>query len=249
MKRLLLIAIGAWALTGCHKDSPGKKIVDSLPLSTAPLMVQPAQATQQFLLLNNAALNISITSLNRLNGILSSVMEGPDASMIYTVRRSESHYGTATFTIQFQDVNHAAIDPFTTVLTTTSVQYVHITVAAGSTAFPTVTEDLSLILDTVGFLIGPYHLKGTAQFDNASYSIAYALDPNGVEATINGLLHGHATATSTSGSPKITSSDLSFGIHSDISGKMLIDDQTDGIYVSANGSGYLTTSDSRVLFQ
>ena len=118
-----------------------------------------------------------------------------------------------------------------------------------SSAFTTITENLLLSLDTVGFVAGPYHVTGTSEFDGSSYSILYTLDPAGVVATATGILNGHASSVSLSGSPKTTSSALTFGEVSDVSGILKYEDQTDGIHVSPNGSGYLTTSDSRILFQ
>ncbi len=244
-----MAALALGALIGCHKDSPGKKIIDGLPVTTAPLMIPPAQAVQEYLLLNNAMLSTVITNLNRLSLQLPATgLTGPDASLNYTFQRNEIHYGLATFVIQFQDVNSGALDPFTTGFATSSIKFVQITVNGTSTAF-TFSEHLILSLDTVAILTGPYHMSGTSEFDDSSYSIIYTLNPAGVVATITGLLSGQASSVSSQTSPKTTSSSLSFGQVSDVSGVIKWEDQTAGIHVSPDGSGYLTTSDSRILFQ
>jgi hypothetical protein len=249
MKRFVVLILGFSTLLGCHKDSPSKKIIDGLPAATGSTStIQPAQATQQYLLLKNVALDRVITNLNRLQvGLPAGGLSGPSGSN-YTFQSSEKHYGTATFTIQFQDVNNAAIDPFTAVTATSSVKYVHVTVNSTSNAFA-ISEDLQVSLDIVGQLTGPYHMTGTSNFDNSSYSITYTLDPTGVDATITGVLRGHASATSASGAPKQTSSVLTFGTNSDVSGKMTWDDQSAGIHINSDGSGFLTTDDTRTLFQ
>jgi hypothetical protein len=247
IKPTLIALIGIATFFGCHKDSPARKIVDGLPVSSAPLTIVPAQAVQQFLLLKNVMLGPVVTNLNRLAiAYPSTGLTGPNGSD-YTFQRTEKHFGLATFTIQFQDSGHGAVDPFIAVASTGVVKYVHITMTGNSSEFA-ISEDLSLTLQTAGVLTGPFGLTGTSSFNGSSYSINFTIPDPGVNATISGLISGPASSVGT-GPTQPTSSKLTFGTSSDLSGVLEWDGQTAGIHVDANGSGYLTTSDSRLLFQ
>lgn len=246
-KSLLFLCLSV-ALLGCHKDSPARKIIDGLPVLSSPPTVVPAQATQQYLLLKNAMLNPVITNLTRVFNNLPPTGLTSVGGGSYSYTTTERHYGSATFTIQCRDVNNSPVDPFATISATSSVKSVHITESSSNNA-STFSEDLTLNLQTVGILIGPYSLNGSSTFNGPSYSIIFTLAPEGVAATISGLINGNATSAPNTGSALSSSSSLSFGTKSDISGILAWDGQTAGIHVSSDGSGYLTTDTERILFQ
>ncbi len=247
-KKIGLLCLGFLILGACHKDSPSKKIVDGLPVSTTPLAIVPAQAVQQYLLLKNSGLGPTIMNLNRLSqNFPLTGLSGPDGSLNYTYHVSESHFGSATFTIQFRDVGNGAVDPFSNSSSTQVIKFVHMAVAGTSGSF-TYSEDLTLTLETVGLLTGPYTMTGTSNFNGSSYSIVFNITTP-IAATISGLLNGPGTSVGTGPNSQPTSSSFIFGLSSDLNGSLTWEGETAGIHIASNGSGYLTTQDSRILFQ
>jgi hypothetical protein len=236
--------------SGCRKDQESQKIIDTLPINST-VVVTPAYAAQEFLLLKRDAAQTIVPVINRLGQTINTFPEltGPDGSSRYTFQRVESHYGTANYTIQFRDSNGSVIDPIQTQTSTTTLATVDIT-ASGSNDRYSYSETMTLTLETPGQVDSKKRITGTSSFTGSSYSINFTMPSPGLTWSFDGVSAGIVTASGSGGpSNSALSMTLSLSSSHAASGPIAWEGNEGSIHIESNGSGYVTTPQYLVPFQ
>ncbi len=241
--KLSLIASFSFLILGCHKDQEPNKIIYTLPINST-LTVIPAHAAQEFLLIQTAAAQTIVPIINRIGSTSTSYPElsGPDGSSRYTFTKTESHYGTATFLIQFRDSSNAVIDPIQTQSSTTTLKSVVVTVTGTSNRF-SASANLIISLDTAGLAESTKRITGTAAFTGSTYSLNFTILASGITCSFDGLTAGSFEASG-SGGPQNTNTAilLSLSSNKDANGSISWEGQSGGLHLESNGTGFVTTN-------
>jgi hypothetical protein len=244
---LVLCAIAA---VGCRRDREPNKILDGYITGTTEV-IPPAQAAQQYTLLQRDMLRVVIPVIHKLERTDSSFGEltGPVGSK-YSFNTTEKHYGNAAFTIEFKDDFGATIDPITTRTSTTTLKSVIVTGTAHSPAFDPINETMTLVLASSGVASSTIRMTGNATFTGSSYSLTFTIDSAGNNAIFEGLTDGTVTASGTGGTPPATAS-LTFGYSTDrtANGQITWEGREGGLHIEPNGSGFVAESTGRILLE
>ena len=237
-------------LAGCHRRNEPNKILDGSPVGSFELII-PAEGARQFYLLKRDALHVVVPVISKLALTNSSYPElsGPVASK-YSFNTAEKHYGTATFTIEFRSDVNATIDPIAVQGSSSSLKTILITGTAASSMFPTITENLALVLDSSGTVTSTLHLSGSTAMTGSGYSLTFNFDPAGSKANFDGLSDNQVTASGTGGTPPAPAAlVLRYTTDRNANGSIAWEGRTGGIHIETDGSGYVSTLEKRILFQ
>lgn len=226
---------------GCHKGQESNKILYTLPVNSTASVI-PAHAAQEFLLLKTVASQVIVPIINRIGqqNQIYPELTGPDGSSRYSFNRTENHYGTASFLIQFRDGTNAVIDPIQTQTSTTTLKSVVVTVTGTSSKFA-YSESLSITLETAGAADSKKQISGTANFSGSTYNLNFTIVSPGITCSFDGLTAGIFEASGTGGpSNTTTSMQISLSSNKDANGSIAWEDQSGGFHMESNGTGFVT---------
>ncbi len=247
MKMKMIFFLGILVMgAGCRRENESSKVIDGLPVNTVQTAV-PAEAAQQFHLLNRDALSSLIPIVHGLylSGQAHPGVFGPDSQSRYNFNLIEKHYGTATLTFQFRDISNAVIDPIAVFASTALVKSVAITCQGTSPQF-TYVENLVLTIDTAGSVDTTKLLTGTALFSGSGISMTFTFNGAGSMAVVGGLNNGSVSAVSNVvGQP--VSLTLNFNTDHDANGTLAWDDLTGSLHIGSNGSCDVVTRQFRII--
>ena len=250
MKKLGLLILAGVILAGCHRRNEPNKILDGQPVGSFELVI-PAEAARQFYLLKRDMLRTVVPVINKFattNPVYPELT--PVGGSKYSFTSAEKHYGSATFTLEFRSDTNATIDPVGVQGSSTSVKSVIVTGTAASSLFPTITENLTLVLDSSGVVTSTMRLSGTTSMTGSGYSLTFNFDPAGSKANFDGLTDNQVTASGSGGTPPATAALLlRFTTDRNANGSIAWEGRTGGIHIESDGSGYVSTLEKRILFQ
>ncbi|MFN0117146.1 MAG: hypothetical protein ACKVQC_02480 [Elusimicrobiota bacterium] len=247
MKKLFL-TLCFFGFVGCKNDSVKNKIIDGLPVSST-IVIQPAQATQQFLVVHRDAAGSAISIIGRLNAVNPQYPEltGPDGLGRYTLQTFSPRYTYSTVTLQFKDSNGTTINPIQTQSSSATVKSVEIGISGQSPSF-NFTSALTLTLETAGNIEANKRLSGTSQFTNTPYTINYNLPSPGIKTIFEGFTAGQMTASgNNSATSQALTLELSFSSDRTSSGSLTWDGETGTLRFDDKGDGYVITQNQRII--
>jgi len=250
MKRLGLLLIALVALAGCERKREPNKILDGYVVGSSEVII-PAEGARQFFLLKRDLLRVVVPVINKLSLATSdfSELSGPVA-MKYSFQVSEKHYGTATFTLEFKDDVNATFDPIAVRGSSTTIKSVVVTGVGASALFPSISENLSLVLESSGVVTSTLRLNGTSVFSGSGYTLNFGFNPGGSKGVFEGITDGSASASGTGGTPPATASiNLGFTTDRNANGSITWEGRDGGIHLDENGSGYVSTAAGRIFLQ
>jgi hypothetical protein len=252
VKRALLVLVIAAGLGACRRDSDQNKLVDGVPINVTATVV-PAQASQQYLFLKRDLLIFTIPVINKLINADSTFPELIDAGGgNYQVHDTDIHYGDATFTIAFQDINGATIDPIAVRSSSNSLAAVTVNITGSSPLF-TYTETGKVTLGLPGVLDATSirYYTGTAAFTGVGQANGYTLNFNVSQqatAVFQGLTTGQVTVTGSGGTPTAPANVVFyFAQNRNIDGTLSWEGQSGTFHVDVTGPGYVITPAKRII--
>ncbi|MCB4756687.1 MAG: hypothetical protein LHV69_06600 [Elusimicrobia bacterium] len=248
--RVIALFILAGFAASCKRDYVADKIVGDFPVNNDTAVV-PARATQNFFLLKRDLLNTLVPVISRLVLTTRSFPEltGPDNLSRYTFQRGESHYGSATFTIQFLDATNAVIDPISVQSSTTTLSKVNVSVIGTSNQY-SYSESLVLTLAIAGDVGSEKRLTGTSVLTDQSgggYNVSFTLPSPGAMGIFGGLTDGIASGTGTDVAGRPISISLTFNSHLEANGPLTWDGKEGSIHFAESGTGFVVTTQARIL--
>lgn len=249
-KRTALLLLCIVALNSCERKREPNKILDGNVAGTVQV-VGPAEAARQYVLLKRDLLRTVLPVLNRMQtsnatfGDLTPVGGGQ-----YSFQGNDPHYGTVTFTLGFQDANGGGIDPISVPGSSSSLKAVTVTGAGASTLFPTITENLTLAFESAGVFTTTLRLTGTSVFNGPTYTLTFTNSTPGSRVIFAALTSGTATATGSGGTPAAPATvNLEFSSDQHANGTITWEGQEGGIHLETNGSGFVVTTEGRILLE
>ena len=233
-------------IVGCKKSEEPTKIIDALPLKTDEV-IYPANAVQQMQLLRIQGLRIIVTGLNQLLLTPPAITQLQQACPNYTFSLNDSHFGSASYTVQFQDSSNSALCPVET--STSTLKFITISGSGNSSLF-SYTDTSLLTLDTVGNINSPIHLTGNTSFTGtgaaAAYSIPFTISSPGSRVNLEGLRDGTITVNGTGVGGSLLTMSLRPDSNHNLNGDLSWDGQQGQIHVNTSGTGFVVTNNARV---
>lgn len=250
VKKLGIVVFAGLLLVGCRHRNEPNKVLDGQPVGAYELII-PAEAARQYFLIQRDMLHVLVPVINKFAVTDPTYPElTPAGGSKYSFTTSEKHYGSATFTLEFRSDVNTTIDPVAVQGSSTAVKSVLIAGTAASSLFPTITENLTLVLDSSGVVTSTMRLSGSTAMTGSGYSLTFNLDPAGAKANFDGLTDNQTTASGTGGTPPTTAAiQLRFSTDRSANGSIAWEGRTGGIHIGSDGSGYVSTLEKRILFQ
>lgn len=242
---LTVVLIGS----ACQKKEEPNKIVNNLPTDVG-ITVLPAQAAQQYIVLNNEVFTEGVYILNRLNSYATPTF--PELQQVasgqYRYSVSNSKCGTAPVIYTFYS-GASIIDPIAVHSTTNTVSSLTMEIAANSgvSALFTYSESLRLTLAKFGDLTSDKSVTGTSHFVGSHQDITFSIDASGILATTEGLSAGQFSGggTGTSGQP--VSLSLTVDLDHNANGIITWEGQDGQIHFDPKVLGVVMTRTKRLL--
>ncbi len=250
MKRAALLLIAVVSLASCERKREPNKVLDGYVVGTQEVVI-PAEAARQYFLLKRDMLGIVVPVINKFGRTNADFSEltGPVASK-YSFTVHETHYGAVTYTLEFKDDTSATFDPVSMRSSSTTLKSVIITGTGGSAVFPTITENLTLVLESSGVVTSTLRLNGNSTLSGSGYALTFGLNPGGSRCVFEGLTDGSASASGTGGTPPATSAiNLGFSTDRNANGSISWEGRDGGIHIENSGSGYVSSPGGRIFFQ
>jgi hypothetical protein len=243
-----LIFLSLFAV-GCKHDREPNKIIDGTQIDLT-VTVFPAQAAQQFVLLNQASMETAITVINRLALENPSFGEltGPDGSSRYSYTRTDARFGTATFFMQFRDINGAVIDPISNRTSTATLAAVGLT-GNGTSPLFTYSQAQLITLLTPGVPTSDKKVRGFTRFNGSGITdLDFTIIDGGLNAVPEGLFNGNVSAAGTGPTQPITMN-FSYDFNYNVSGNIAWEGNSGLIHVERLGSGFVSTAIARYIIK
>ena len=248
MKKIGVAVLAVLAFASCERKREPNKILDGYTAGIVEVVV-PGNAAQQYVVLKRDILRVAVSVVNRLQqeNALFPELSGPSAGK-YAFSSTERHYGTANFTIEFFNDTGSQIDPIAVRSSSNTLKSFILTTAAASNEFPTITETLTVVLESSGVVTSRLRMTGSSVFTGSSYSLTFNIDPSGCKTIYEALTDGSVTATGTGGTPPATATiNLAFSSDHAVNGSMSWEGREAGLHIETNGSGLIVAPEGRIL--